>query len=173
MLKSTACLPKTIWLLLFCLSLGLLFFLGATLNIRQLPLADNYEHFIFPWSPSGARVQFAFQNPSLCLTSAASLVCSHWHHPAALFFLSPRLDSIRGEIFWWEVSSRWLGCSRSLLSTFRSSKVCIYRGCVEVEASNKLVTSGLTWVERVSKFATQTFLHQEFHLIIADRKRRS
>lgn len=125
MLKSTACLPKN-YMTAFVLS-----FFGSSFlpwcNSEHKTAAARWQLWTFhlpvisQWSESSV----CLSEPSLCLTSAASLVCSHWHHPAALFFLSPRLDSIRGEIFWWEVSSRWLGCSCSLLSAFRSSKVCI------------------------------------------------
>lgn len=124
MLKSTACLPKN-YMTAFVLSFFGSYFLPWC-NSEHKTAAARWQLWTFhlpvisQWSESSV----CLSEPSLCLTSAA-LVCSHWHHPAALFFLSPRLDSIRGEIFWWEVSSRWLGCSCSLLSAFRSSKVCI------------------------------------------------
>ena len=82
----------------------------ATWDARQLPFADNYEHFIFPQSPGGVRAQFAFQNSSLCLTWTASLFFSLFGTPCCSPFLSPKFDSRRCERFWWEECPQWLGC---------------------------------------------------------------
>lgn len=68
----------------------------ATWDSRQLPFADNYEHFIFPQSPGGVRAQFAFQNSSPCLTWAASLFFLSVAHPAAP--LSSRPGSIPEDV---------------------------------------------------------------------------
>lgn len=108
MLKSTACLPKN-YMTAFVLS-----FFGSPFlprcNSEHKTAAARWQLWTFhlPVISQRSESSICLSEPSLCLTSAASLVCSHWHHPAALFFLPPRLDSIRGEIFWWEVSSRWL-----------------------------------------------------------------
>lgn len=68
----------------------------ATWDSRQLPFADNYEHFIFPQSPGGVRAQFAFQNSSPCLTWAASLFFLSVAHPTAP--LSSRPGSIPEDV---------------------------------------------------------------------------
>lgn len=116
----------------------------ATQDLRQLPFADSYEHFIFLRSPGGMRVQFAFQNPSLCLTSNASLVLSQWHTP----LLSPRLDSTRFERFWWEEGFTVTWLLLQPLSIFRSSKG--RRGCMALNASDKLATFGFIHFQQPS-----------------------
>lgn len=50
-------------------------------GLETAAIADRYEHFIFLPSPVGVRVRFAFQKPSLCLTSNVSRVLCQWRVP--------------------------------------------------------------------------------------------
>lgn len=107
----------------------------AAQHFRQLPFADSYEHFISLRSPGGVRVQFAFQNPSLCLTSNASLVLSQRH---ALLLLLP-LTQVECHRLWWEEGMQWFGCYCAFkhLQVFQKAQRWI-----SVNTSDKLATVG-------------------------------
>lgn len=109
---------KRTWLGLFFF-FWVLFFLFATFepfmnlsckiqDLRQLPFADSYKHFIFLQSPGGVRVQFAFQNPSRCLTLTASGFLSV-AHPLLSFPLT-QFGLHRMRRFWWEEPLQWFAC---------------------------------------------------------------
>lgn len=92
---------------------------GATPDLRQLPFADNYEHL---WSRGRARVALCFNPTPTPLCFPLTGVC--------LYFLQ------RCEWLWWE---RCLKAGPVLQVLERRR-----RGCVEVKASDKWATSGLT-----------------------------